>query len=246
MRSLPASALLCAWLGAVREGRAGPDDLEDAVRGHDPRHLVVGLRASLPAGGARSATDHDDDLLELRELPRVLPEPPRLALPVPGDLLGLGGPPALNTAALEAGEAVVSGPVALVPELDARTVVWRAYDAAPATYVDERETALELRTTLTEVARHLAELDVASWQPEIPDLLMNLRQRPRIPLPPGLDPRRVETVDRAVLCLEIVALALTDDGGAVSSYEASRRREALGDLDRAARRALVGACSGKA
>jgi hypothetical protein len=192
-----------------------------------------------------STTGHDDDLLELRELPRVLPEPPRLALPVPGDLLGLGGPSALNIAALEAGEAVVSGPVALVPELDARTVVWRAYDAGPATYVDERETALELRTTLTEVTRNLVELDVVSWQPEIPDLLMNLRQRPRLPLPPGLDPRRVETVDRAVLCLEIVALARTDDGGAVSSYEASRRREALGDLDRAARRALVGACSGR-
>jgi hypothetical protein len=244
MRSLPVSALLCAWLGAVREGHAGPDDLEDAVRGHDPRHLVVGLRASLPAGGAVATMHPDQDLLELRELPRVLPEPPRLALPVPGDLLGLGGPPALNLAALEAGEAVVSGPVALVPQVDARTVVWRAYDAGPATYVDERETALELRSTLTEVTRQLVDLDVASWQPEIPDLLMNLRQRPRLPLPPGLDPRRIETVDRAVLCLEIAGLALADEGGAVSAYEVSRRREVLRDLDRAARRALVGACSG--
>ena len=68
---------------------------------------------------------------------------------------------------------------------------------------------------------------------------MNLRQRPRLPLPPGLDPRRVETVDRAVLCLEIVGLALADEGGAVSTYEVSRRREVLRDLDRAARRALV-------
>jgi len=244
MRSLPASALLCAWLGAVREGHAGPDDLEDAVRGHDPRHLVVGLRASLPAGGAVATMHPDQDLMELRELPRVLPEPPRLALPAPGDLLGLGGPPALNFAALEAGEAVVCGPVALVPELDARTVVWRAHDAGPVTYVDERETALELRSTLTEVTRQLVDLDVASWQPEIPDLLMNLRQRPRLPLPPGLDPRRIETVDRAVLCLEIVGLALADEGGAVSAYEVSRRREVLRDLDRAARRALVGACSG--
>jgi hypothetical protein len=245
MTSLPASALLCAWLGAVREGHAGPDDLEDAVRGHDPRHLVVGLRASLPTGGAVATRHPEQDLMELRELPRVLPEPPRLALPVPGDLLGLGGPPALNGAALEAGEAVVSGPVALVPELDARTVVWRAYDAGPATYVDERETALELRSTLLEVTRQLVDLDVAAWQPEIPDLLMNLRRRPRLPLPPGLEPRRVETVDRAVLCLEIVDLAMTDEGGAVSAYEVSRRREVLRDLDRAARRALVGACSGR-
>jgi hypothetical protein len=87
---------------------------------------------------------------------------------------------------------------------------------------------------------------VAAWQPEIPDLLMNLRNRPPLPLPPGYDARRIETVERAVLCLEIVQLARAGDGGAVSSYEMDQRRAALGELDRAARRALVGACSGRA
>ncbi len=125
-----------------------------------------------------------------------------------------------------------------------RTVLWRAYDVGPVPYVDERETALELRTALVEVTGRLVDLDVASWQPEIPDLLMNVRHRSRrLPLPPGLEPRRLETVERAVLCLEIARLALADDGGAVTSYEMSQRRGALGDLDRAARRALVGACS---
>ena len=226
---LPASALLCAWLEAVRTGLAGPDDLEETVRGDDPRHLVAGVAGAI----------------ELRELPKTLRAAPRLALPVPGDPLGLGGPPEFNLAALESGEAVVLGDIGLVPELDARTVLWRAYDVGPTPYVDERETAIELRTALLEVTGRLVQLDVASWQPEIPDLLMNLRKRPRLPLPPGLTPRQVETVDRAVLCLEIVGLALADEGGAVSAYEASRRREALGDLERAARRALVGACSGR-
>ena len=91
-------------------------------------------------------------------------------------------------------------------------------------WVDERETAIELRTTLAEVTRRLVDLDVASWQPEIPDLLMNLRHRPPLPLPPGYDARRVETVERAVLCLEIVELARAGEGGAVSAYEMDQRR----------------------
>ena len=226
------SALLCTWLDAVRAGHAGPDELADAVRGDDPRHLVTGL----PERGA----------VELQELPAALEGPLSLALPASGDPVGLGGPLAFNLTALEAGEAVVAGAVGLVPEVDARTVVWRAHPADRVPWVDERETAIELRTTLAEVTRRLVDLDVAAWQPDIPDLLLNLRHRAPLPLPPGVDPRRVETTERAVLCLEIVDLARVGEGGAVSSYEIERRRHALGDLDRAARRALVGACSGRA
>ncbi len=231
MSSLPVSALLVTWLDAVRAGHAGPDELADAVRRDDPRHLVTGL----PERG----------VLELQELPAALHGQLSLALPVPGDLVGLGGPADFTTAALEAGEAVVAGTIGLVPEVDARTVVWRAHRADPAPWVDERETAIELRTTLLEVTQRLVDLDVASWQPEIPDLLINLRHRARLPLPPGVDPRRHESADRAVLCLEIVELARQGEGGAVTAYEIDRRRAALGDLGRAARRALVGACSGR-
>lgn len=231
MGSLPVAAVLAAWLDAFRAGNVGPDDVAHAVRGDDPRHLVSGLG--------------DSGTLELDQLPSALDGPVSLALPAPGDLLGLGGPSELNLAALEAGQAVVVGHVGLVPLEDARTVVWTAFPADPVPWVDERETAMELRTTLAEVTRRLVDLDVASWQPDIPDLLMNLRQRPRLPLPPGYDARRVETIERAVLCLDIVALARTSEGGALSSYEVDQRRTALSELDRAARRALVGACSGR-
>ncbi len=230
--ALPVSAVLATWLEACRLGLAGPDDLAEAVRGDDPRHLVAGLPES--------------PVLELHELPARLSGVPSLALPAPGHLVGLGGPVALNLAAIEAGQAVVVGEVALVPEVDARTVVWRAHAAARVPWVDDRESAVTLRTTLLEVTRRLVQLDVASWQPEIPDLLLNLRHRTRLPLPPGFDPRRTETVERAVLCLEIVALARDVEAGAVSSYEIDQRHAALGDLDRAARTALVGACSGRA
>ena len=227
--TLPASAVLTTWLESCRLGHVGPDDLADAVRGDAPRHLVTGLP--------------DRPVLDLHELPGRLMGPASLALPAPGDPLGLGGPAALNYAAIEAGEAVIVGDVGLVPEVDARTVVWRAHRADPVPWVDERETAIELRTALTSVTGRLVDLDVAAWQPEIPDLLLNLRHRRPLPLPPGYGARRVETVERAVLCLEIVDLARRVDGGAASSYETEQRRSARADLDRAARRALVGACS---
>jgi hypothetical protein len=226
--SLPVSALLASWLDAVRSGHVGPDQLADAVRGDDPRHLVTGLPGR--------------DVLDLVELPGALHGQVSLALPVPGDPVGLGGPAAFNLAAIEAGEAVVAGSVGLVPHLDARTVVWHAHPVDPVPWVDERETASSLKVTLLEVTRRLVDLDVAAWQPEIPDLLLNLRHRAPLALPPGLDARRVETVERAVLCLDIVGLARAGEGGAVSTYEIERRRQALDDLDRAARRALVGAC----
>ena len=232
MSQLPVSVVLATWLDSCRAGLVGPDDLADAVRGDDPRHLVTGL----PERG----------VLELHELPAALQGPLSLALPAPGDPLGLGGPSALTVAAVEAGQAVIAGSVALVPEVDARTVVWTAHRADPVPWVDERETAIELRTTLLEVTRRLADLDVAAWQPDIPDLLLNLSRRERLPLPPGMDARRVETVERAVLCLEIVELARTGEGGALTAYEISQRRAALADLDRAARRGLVGACTGRA
>lgn len=232
MSSLPVAAVLATWLDAFRAGNAGPGDLADAVRGDDPRHLVTGLAE----GGT----------VELHELPPLLDGPISLALPAPGDLLGLGGPSAFNAAALDAGQAVVVGGVGLVPLEDARTVVWSAYPADRVPWVDERETAIELRTTLAEVTRRLVDLDVASWQPDIPDLLMNLRHRRPLPLPPGIDPRRLETFDRALLCLEIVGLARSGEGGAVTAYEMQQRSGALGELDRAARRAVVGACSGRA
>ncbi len=179
MSSLPLSAVLATWLDAARAGLVRPQDLADAVRGDDPRHLVAGL------------SDHD--VLELDELPEVVTGRVSLALPAPGDLVGLGGPASFNVAATDAGEAVVAGDFGLVPEVDARTVVWRAYPADRVPWVDERETAAELKGALADVTRRLVDLDVASWQPDIPDLLINLRHRTPLPLPPGYDARRVET-----------------------------------------------------
>ena len=109
--------------------------------------------------------------------------------------------------------------------------------------LDRAEEGRQLRQALVATTAELTRLDVASWQPEIPDLLMNVRHRDDLPLPPGTGPRAAEDLERAVLCLEIVDLALRDEGGAASSYEIAERRRCLTDLDRAARRVAVAVCS---
>ena len=48
---------------------------------------------------------------------------------------------------------------------------------------------------------------------------------------------------RALHALEVVDLALEDDGGALSLHEITRREQAILPLGSAARRALVAACS---
>lgn len=235
--SLPRSAVLAVWLNACLRGSVGPDDFADAVRDDDPQHLVV----DWPVAG---------QAVPLEELPAaVLRASPTataaLALPVAGDLLGLRGPAAFNTTAVDAGEAVVLGGtgVGLVPTVDARTVLWEAAPAERAPLLDRLEEGRFLRQALVTTTAELMRLDVASWQPEIPDLLLNVRHRPPLALPADLGPRAVEDLERAVLCLDVVDLALRDEGGAASSYEIGERRRCLTDLDRAARRVAVAVCS---
>lgn len=166
-----------------------------------------------------------------------------VALPVEGDLVGLGGPPAFNHAALEAGEALVVGGVGLVPELDGGQLRWVAHDVLRRQLPDVGEAARQLRTTLGTTAGLLADLDVARWRPEVADALSNLRADADLDPPPGTPARCVELAHDALFARGVVELALVDDGGAVTAYEADARRDALTPLDRAARHALVAACS---
>lgn len=188
-----------------------------AVRGNDPRHLVA------DASG----------LHELQRLPSLVSGTTfvRVVVPAPGDPAGLAGPPVFNADALEAGSAVIlGGPgVGLVPELDARTVIWRMQPAVLGPLDDPRECARMLRRELTLAATALAEDRVADWQPEIPDLLLNPDSRPEAEFPLSLGPDRREIIDRALLALAIVDLA--------------PHHRALSRLAAVARRALGANCS---
>jgi hypothetical protein len=185
--------------------------------------------------------------LALGELRRLGVHRASASLPRPGDLLGLGGPADFNLDALAAGEAVVlHGPgLGLLPTVTGHAVQWRAVEATPPTYVPEVADAdRELRARLIEAADRLAALDVASWNPDAADALLNLRAPMTFdtPMPFASGPTA-----HAFICglrgMQIVALATRDEGGCLSVHDVERRREHLAALERASRAAVVAACS---
>ena len=108
---------------------------------------------------------------------------------------------------------------------------------------DLPEAELLLRETLLECSARLVDLDVARWRPEAAEGLSALRAGRSEPLPPVFEARAQRVAALALRCLALSDLALDDDGGSVSAYEASERRDALASLARTARHALVAACS---
>jgi hypothetical protein len=223
--ALPHSATLAWWLTAWLRGHEQTDHVLDVLA--EDTHLLEGGSAL--------------DLLVRTRASGVTYA--GLALPVDGDPLGLGGPRDFNAAALEAGQAVVAGGLGLVPVEQGETVQWQVFEAGPRQLPDVGEADRGLRETLVSTAGDLADLDVAKWRPEAADALMNLHHRPALEAPLGTPPRCADLAARGLQAWAIVDLALDDDGGALSSYEVERRRGLLQPLGRAARRAVVAACS---
>lgn len=234
---LPESARLAWWLTAWLRGYAGADDLIDEVLAGDAAHHV----ADLP--------DQGDELvplvLALGAVRSLGATSAGLAFPVYGDPVGLGGPAAFNTEALEAGQAVVlpEAGAGLVPVRAGAGVVWRWMPAQRRQVPDLGEADRGLRAALPQAANALAALDVARWRPEVADELSNLHHRPALEPPTGTPPLCADLAGRALQAMAIVDLALADDGGAVTAMEADARRTALTGLEGAARRALVASCS---
>ena len=128
--TLPRSALLAAWAGAVAAGRAGAADALQAVADDDEPHQVEPAPGFVaPAGLPLPDPGYLSDLLVLLAAAgEGAPVTVRCVLPVPGDVRGVPGPHELLAAAVGAGECVVveglpdgtagRASVALVPEVD--------------------------------------------------------------------------------------------------------------------------------
>jgi hypothetical protein len=232
---LPDAARFALWFTAWSRGATSLDETRDAIVGDDAAHDVAGL----PSGTVPV-------ILALGELRGLGATTAGVALPVPGDPLGLAGPAAFNSLALDQGETVLldGAGLGLVPVRAGAGVVWRALPAETARQVpDPSEADQQLRRAVVEAADDLAVLDVARWRPEVADELLALRRPVDLRLPPGTSERASRMLGLALRCRTIVELALEDDGAAVSAQEMSRRREALLPLDHAARRAVVAACT---
>jgi hypothetical protein len=191
----------------------------------------------------------------------------RLVLPSPGDVLGLPGPPWFNEVALEAGECVLvplaegpskAGALALVPQVTefgseaepGAMVTWHVYGVRAPRVTDLggiAEADQELRTALDRATRELARLDVARWREDAADRLALIRDGGVEPglLPPTTPQRCLRVLATAARVQAIVELAAEDDGGSVTGYEAGARTEALRDLERVSRRAVVAAVNGQ-
>ncbi|QSR26523.1 hypothetical protein CFH99_12905 [Nocardioides aromaticivorans] len=233
MSGLPASGRLAWWGTAWLQGRIGPDAFLDGVLGDDAAHVVGGPDGASPL------------LLELADARNRGATGVAAVFPVPGDPAGLRGPRELNAAAIDAGEAalLLGAATALVPTQVGRAVEWTVVPAERRPPLDLGEADRALRSGLLDAANLLADLDVASWQPEVADELHDLRAAVPLPAPEGVPARAVELAGRAQHLLAVAQLALADDGGAVSSGEAAARRAAIEPLERAARHALGAACS---
>ena len=234
---LPLSAHFALWFSAFAAGRVSLDETRDRVVGDDAAHDVHGLP---------DQAEPVPLILALGLLRAEGATGAGLALPAPGDPLGLAGPAAFNSEALDTGEGVVltGADLGLVPHRVGAGVQWEAMPAVSRRQLpDPSEADALLRRTLLGTTEALAELDVARWRPEVADELMALRRRTDLALPTGMAPRAVRLAELSSRCRVIVELALEDEGGAVTAAEADSRREALLPLDHAARRGLVAACS---
>lgn len=239
------AATLVAWGNAWLGGHVGLDEAVDAVEEATCPQIVSGLPDDPSDTPLRRALA----MLKVAGL-RTL----RLALPAPGDLLGLTGPPELNTAALDAGEAVLAGSpddsLGLVPAEDRRGssyvgIRWRCYRSRPgvADVPSLPEADRQLTTAMREVTEALLTVDgTAGVPPQIADALADLRDPERCAsLAPGYPPRAHRVAALAGRLALVVDLARRMEGHGLTAAQMSRREEALRVLDRAVRRARVAA-----
>jgi hypothetical protein len=250
------AAMLASWGTAYLLGAEPLERAVAAVEGDDEPHLVV----SDPLGGP----DELAEALVAMRAERLAGL--RLALPVPGDLVGLAGPPSFNQAVLAVGEAAIgiadparaggASVPALIPDVctfgapgdQGHCVTWRSSPASGAT--PDVPTLPEADRGLTEAMRDaavsLARVTSGSWTPGAADIAQRLRSwGGSLLLPEVAGPRAEALAQRAVHTLAIVEAARDDSGGALTSHSAQIRSASLTPLERAARRGLVaavGAC----
>lgn len=246
------------WSSAWLQGTAASDNVLDALLPWGEAHEVVaaddatGSALDLPVTGGFPAQPAQ----LLGTLRRLGGPDPRLVLPVPGDVRGLGGGGQFPKAALAAGEAVVlpGAGYGIVPRDIAEGLVrWTVHPlaiAGPATPQDiglEHTSLAEAEHGLTDAIRDsagtLQTLDVASERPSVrAELSARLRARPAPDWPDGTPGRALRVLQRAEEIGAILEVATAEEpGGALSASAAERRADALRPLSEAVRTARCAA-----
>lgn len=234
-----ATVRLVSHLNAVRHGTVSPEVAARGIVGPDVAHHVVDehgllgldpLRANelQPAITAALLLVQDDWLL---------------CLPRPGRTYGVRGPGL--QAALDAGAAAVpgAGTLLLAPRLVGRAVQWTVHPADRGGPIpDAHEAERTLSETVLEAGRALSDLDLAPAGP--PGRRPRAGRQPDpVGLAPGYPARQATAVQRAWRLYDACERALDDEGGAISSFEMTSRREVLRRVHDASADALVAACT---
>ncbi len=238
MPDLPPAARLVVWGNACLRGSVSPDEAAEKVTGPtDATHRVFGLPGE---------TDGVSMTYALARLRALGVSSFRLALPRPGDVGGLPGPPSFNERALASGAAALaSGPTPL-GLLDESRGAWTVHPVQhdPRTPVQLDDAERDLSRVMRSATGRLVHLDVARWHPAAADVLAHqASQAVRSPLPATAPPQAAQVIATSLRLLAIVDVARADDGAAISAGEMAARRDALRDIETAARRAVEAACN---
>lgn len=244
MRVAQPSATLVVWANAWLTGNVGLDEAVDAIEREAGPQVVLG-----PTGEVTLRRQLAD--LRVAGMSAL-----RLALPAPGDPLGLPGPAELTEAAIEAGEAVLLAlpdqVLGLVPAEDRRGssyvgTLWTSYEArsSPVDVPSLPDADHQLSLAVREVTDTLLSMDdVSAWRPEFASALSSLREsHHERGLAPGYPARAHRVAALAGRLTVVVELARNTESSGLSAAQIRRRSEALRELDRAVRRARVAACN---
>lgn len=225
-----AAVSTAAWTNATLAGRVDPDTAAGAIcasGGDVPQFQRV---AGLPG--------FDDPVtlpVALNVLRRSGATHATVALPVPGDPLGLGGPVGFNADATSAGQAVLvpDARLGLVPTTTGASLVWWMQQAMPRPVPDLGEADRSLRAMIVRVADDLANTPTG-LAPDLVDVLLEDHAADRLELPDAYPARTRGVLDRAIRIAWATDLGRTGE-------DPDTRRIQLAALNAAARTAIVAA-----
>ena len=214
------------------------------VEGPDGAHDVIG---SVVTGGSDTPTAAADDdsgrvsleqwLTSARPLSRV-----SAVLPSPAGGTGTWGllPDIEEGVVLEG----AAGRVLLVPEDSGTSVSWHAeLLSSPLPPLDAAHARRQVHAATEAAIEALIELDLARERPEMADALNDLLTAvvdPRL-VPPWLERRDRELLERSLRLAGMCELALDDDGAATTALQAQRRADVLRPLLAVARHGAAAA-----
>ncbi len=232
-------AQLAAWGSAWLSGSTSFDEVLDAVTRRE-RHLPGPGFEPVPVHPAGAA---------LMDWKRAGTEVLRLALPVPGDVRGLAGPPEFRTVALTAGQAVyghefgvtvLAGPQ--TPSSAGPELHWHrgVVGDLPPDPTSTAEAEHELTDAIRQTASRFAQRGITSWLSDIAPALSDARRAgERLHLPASHPARAVRLIAQAERLTAVLQVVDRDHTAQLTASAVAERADALAPLRLSVRRALL-------